>query len=156
MCYRVQSISIKITYNFISLIWTHTVVFQTNCNFVIAGLNKIIHQIAKTSLKPLFLQHLFPSLTVSKDSGSKVLSPAVVTHALTHCFSTRGRQSGQAIEQDLPCTLLGDNPAGQVVDKTGAQWNYEKCYGAPVMQHQRHLLQGQPHCNQSSPLRRER
>lgn len=48
--------------------------------------------------------------------------------------------------------LLGDNPVEQDVVKTGAKWNCEECYGAPETQHQRHLLQGQPHCNQSSPL----
>lgn len=84
-----------------------------------------------------------------KDSGSAV-SPWLLVQSLTVTALSEDSLVEQT-ERDLPFVLLGDNPAGQVVIKTGAQGIHEKHYGAPETQHQRHLLQGQPHCSQSSP-----
>lgn len=120
--YTLQSLSNKIAYIF-NLIVPHTLLFQT-ASIILSLLDFTdlpINKNVKTSLKRHHLQHSYHSPTDSKDPGSKVISPAVVNYAVTHCFSPHGRQSGQATEQDPPCTLLGDNPAGQVAVKTGAQ-----------------------------------
>lgn len=92
----------------------HTVAFQTLKIVILSLLDSLIF--------PPLCQILYHSPTDSnKNSGPKVISPAVVSHAVTHCSCTHGRQSGQAIEQDPPRMLLGDSPAGQVVIQTGAQ-----------------------------------